>query len=1013
MSQPELPRLEQLFQAAADLPAAERPTFVAQSCGDDAALRRRLMAMLAELERDQSLAPALVTSAGGELPSLEGPGATIGRYKLLQILGEGGFGVVYMAEQQEPVQRKVALKIIKLGMDTREVVARFEAERQALAMMDHPNIARVLDGGATDAGRPYFVMELVRGVSITDYCDQNRVATRERLRLFQEVCHAVQHAHQKGVIHRDLKPSNVMVTLHDGRPVPKVIDFGIVKAMHTRLTEKTLFTEYHRFIGTPAYMSPEQAEMSGLDIDTRTDIYALGVLLYELLTGSTPFDTAQLMASGLGEVQRVIREEPPQRPSMRISAHGTAAIAQQRGIEPGELSRRLRGDLDWIVMKALEKERGRRYATASEFAADVQRHLDFDPVTAGAPSRIYRARKYVARNRTAVVAAALVMLALVLGVIGTALALVEAAAQRDAARRETANARMALDFLADTLALADPEVALSPDLSVRTLLSRAGERVGAFADNPRAEATVRATIGQAFNSLGEHQAADRQLRRADELFSAMRAPDPELHYNTLWTLTHVAFKLDRDDGMTLAHRARQLGHARIAETDAELAQAIEAFVLATQEADVATARDRFTESMQRADAVLPPSHPHWLILADSLMAGGFSMWYTPAEGETAPFLAKAHELRRRLLGEVHPDVNEALAQLVGVLSRSGRAGEAEQHIRRSLAALRQLHPDGHWQVGFAQSMLGECLHHQGQFEAAERELLAAHELLTVEWDEHSFYGFDSFYRLTALYDSWERPEPAGRFRAALRRSQFSMKHVLPWTITKTVLGPELRELEEALDQLRQRCGGGPFGIGPLSASDSAASVAGIEAAAQAVIAARRAALADDDDLGALIGRNLATWATALPPDAALVGTRRALADEVEALLQHHVVDAPLELAAILALRADLAAADGEAPAGQALARRAADVLTGAAMPQNWVTAGARLRIAESLLTQGLHAEAEALATKSLAVLEGEFGPAHKDVHAARAIVARIYTSWGNPDRAAEFAPHPTSTQENR
>src|SRR4051812_21336509 len=320
------------------------------------------------------------------MPAIEKPGDRIGRYKILQQIGEGGCGVVYMAEQSEPVRRRVALKVIKLGMDTRSVIARFEAERQALAMMDHPNIAKVLDAGATETGRPFFVMELVRGVKITDYCDETKLSTRERLDLFVQVCAAVQHAHQKGIIHRDLKPSNILVTINDGVPVPKVIDFGIAKATTgQQLTDKTLFTAFEQFIGTPAYMSPEQAVMTSLDIDTRSDIYALGVLLYELLTGRTPFDPKELLQAGFDEMRRTIREKEPERPSTRLSTMLEAdltSVAQRRHSDAPKLIHALRGDLDWIVMKALEKDRTRRFETANAMAVDIQRYLHDEPVTA-------------------------------------------------------------------------------------------------------------------------------------------------------------------------------------------------------------------------------------------------------------------------------------------------------------------------------------------------------------------------------------------------------------------------------------------------------------------------------------------------------------------------------------------------------------------------------------------------------------------------------------------------------
>jgi len=455
--------LKSILSAARQVPRERRDDYLARACAADAdgqALCAQVKALLQALDDAGEFLvdpPAVSQTLTGEQPRrAEGPlediGALVGPYKLLQRIGEGGFGVVYMAEQEQPVRRRVALKVIKLGMDTRQVIARFEAERQALTMMDHPNIARVLDAGSTVHGRPYFVMELVRGVPITRYCDDNRLTLPQRLDLFAQVCQAVQHAHAKGIIHRDLKPSNVLVTMNDERPLPKVIDFGIAKATGPKLTERTLFTEFAAIIGTPAYMSPEQAQMSALDVDTRGDVYSLGVLLYELLTGTTPFESEVLMQSGLAEMQRIIREVEPPRPSIRVCGwhtqagwhgqaqrgraatgapeHGRAfgsamasssavTVAQFRRTDPSTLIRSIRGELDWIVMKCLEKDRTRRYDTASGLAADVQRFLRDEPVLAGPPTAAYRLRKFLRRRRRWVVAACVFVLAVTLGMAGT------------------------------------------------------------------------------------------------------------------------------------------------------------------------------------------------------------------------------------------------------------------------------------------------------------------------------------------------------------------------------------------------------------------------------------------------------------------------------------------------------------------------------------------------------------------------------------------------------------------
>ncbi len=531
---------EILFDAARSLTTpAQRKAFLDQACAGDPDLRARVEELLAaEVEADQFFAegssalrsaaveqerdlspPAanapLASGSGNLNLSGEEPvGSRIAQYKLLQKIGEGGCGAVYMADQDKPVRRRVALKIIKLGMDTKAVIARFEAERQALAMMDHANIARVLDAGATDNGRPYFVMELVHGIKITEYCDQNQLDTRQRLDLFVQVCHAIQHAHQKGIIHRDIKPSNILVTLHDGVPVPKVIDFGIAKATGEQLTEKTLFTAYGHFIGTPAYMSPEQAEMSGLDVDTRSDIYSLGVLLYELLTGKTPFDSKELMESGLDQMRRTLREKEPHRPSTKLNTLQHAeltATALHRRAEPPKLRSLLRGDLDWIVMKALEKDRRRRYQTANGLAMDIERHLNNEPVIARPPSRLYRFRKLVRRNRATFVAGGAVALALIAG-LGTSTWLLfkEREAKRravDAERQQTELRRQAEDREKITQArlLVNQEKFDEADRLIRAV--------------PVTQPTSEGAA--AFRSLGEWHAFHRRWKDAADRFATL------------------------------------------------------------------------------------------------------------------------------------------------------------------------------------------------------------------------------------------------------------------------------------------------------------------------------------------------------------------------------------------------------------------------------------------------------------------------------------------------------------
>jgi serine/threonine protein kinase/tetratricopeptide (TPR) repeat protein len=749
----------------------EREAHILRACGGDERLRARVEALLRRHQSDDVLAldrvPDVDLSVTADLPpAAEQPGTVIGPYKLLEQIGEGGMGVVFMAEQTRPMRRKAALKIIKPGMDTKQVIARFEAERQALALMDHPNIARVLDAGATEAGRPYFVMELVRGIPITDYCDREKLSISHRLELFVQVCQAVQHAHQKGIIHRDLKPSNVLITLHDGVPVPKVIDFGIAKATGQQLTEKTLFTGFAQFVGTPLYMSPEQAELSGLDIDTRSDIYSLGVLLYELLTGTTPFDRETFRTAAFDEIRRIIREQEPPKPSTRLSTLGDtiAAVSGNRGSDPRKLTHSVRGELDWVVMKCLEKDRTRRYETASGLAADVRRHLQDEPVEACPPSASYRLCKSARKHRRALTtAAAFAGLLVLASVLSTILAVRATRAERQAtadrnralfaeakateerdrsltaeaaARKAAAKAEAVSKFLlADMLTEMAPGGSLGRVATVEQLLDNAAARVNqAFSGQPELEAAIHDKIGATYGALSRYDKGHRQLVAALEIQRRVLGDE---HPDTLQTTHDLAVLLTFQDKWAEAERlARKLLEIR------QRVQGNEHLETLTAMSDlgwVLTIQRKFAEAEPLARKALDVTRR---LLGDGdistvermeRLAGLHLFKSEPDEAE--PLLLAALEIRRRVSGEEHPrtleDMHE-LAWLRGVQVRLlGRqvGGESVALLRKVLEIRRRVLGEEHYNTLNTMCDLAGYLFDQGK--PAEAEPLAREALSTA------------------------------------------------------------------------------------------------------------------------------------------------------------------------------------------------------------------------------------------------------------------------------------------
>ncbi len=772
-------RIQSIFLAAIEAadPAA-RAALLTRECGDDAELRQRVAELLQAHDRSGSfldqpaVQPLTLDAPAGQwidrdasLTLTEQPGMRVGHYKLLQQIGEGGMGVVYMAEQEQPVRRKVALKIIKPGMDSAQVIARFEAERQALAMMDHPNIAKVLDAGTTESGRPYFVMELVYGVPITKFCDDSQLTPQQRLELFVPICQAIQHAHQKGIIHRDIKPSNVLVTMHDDKPVPKVIDFGVAKAIEQRLTEKSLFTAFGTVVGTLEYMSPEQAEMNAFGVDTRSDVYSLGVLLYELLTGTTPLERKRLREAAYTEVLRLIKEVEPQRPSVRLSSSGDLPkIAAARKTEPGRLSKLVRGEIDWIVMKCLEKDRSRRYDTASGLARDVERYLSDEPVEACPPSVRYRLSKFARKYRKPLAVAASFALILVAAAVLSCLLAVwamtaertaanerdhalqaedetgrerdralkaekvtglerdKAIAERERADKQAEITRAVNDFLQrDLLLQSSPFVQMGamahvdPDLKLRTVLDRAALQLGEkFRTQPLVEAALRHTIGMSYMGIGNYTAAQDHLEKSVQLFREHRGLEDADSIDAMETLG-VLYRVQR----------------KVNQAEAVVAQCLEA--------------------------------------------------------------------RRKVNGEKHPATLETMVQLGGVYLYQAKFSQAEKLVKQVLAESKGVL--GEDQVLHVQSLLAVIYRDLGKQEEAEALLVKTIEAKKRKWGERDLSLLGDMNNLATVYKNRRKyREAEALFTKCLEASRKHLTEKHPDTLWTTYRMAQLYDVQGKYDQ---------------------------------------------------------------------------------------------------------------------------------------------------------------------------------------------------------------------
>jgi tetratricopeptide (TPR) repeat protein len=983
LTSPNHEQLEQIFtEALAIVSMSERKAFLDRQCGSDRELRLHVTGLLKAHQQVGSFldTPPVDLHETRDFGKLdESAGTKIGRYKIIDKIGEGGFGSVFMAEQEEPVRRMVALKIIKLGMDTKEVIARFEAERQALALMDHPNIARVFDAGATDTGRPFFVMELVRGVSINKYCDEHRLTTRQRLELFLDVCHAVQHAHQKGIIHRDLKPTNVLVTMQEDKAIPKVIDFGIAKATSHRLTEKTLYTGFREFVGTPEYMSPDQAELNGANVDTRTDIYSLGVLLYEILTSGRPFDGEMLNSASLADILRVIREVEPPKPSTRWlvpnNAQELTELAQHHRSEPRALMRRIRGDLDWIVMKAMEKNRSRRYATAKDLADDVERHLQHLPITASAPGIAYKCRKFIRRHRAAVLTGSIAVVALIGGFALATIGLIQANSARaalkiesEAAKQAQAGAEATNSFLQQMLASVDPDRALGREVTVRYMLDEAAKRIeeGALIDQPEVEASVRMTLGETYEGLGAYETAEAHLSTASDILHSRLG---ERHPSTLRAQRSLAGILRVQGKFAAAESLLR----RTADLQAEISG---------------------------------NSHPDTLA---SLTELARALW-GPGRFEEAESIHRSTlAIQRKVLGDAHPDTIESMIHLGGVNRALGRFDQAEPLLREALQLCRRVRGEEHPQTAVAMNSLGLLLESQrsyGQAEELYRKTYGVDQHILGADHPHTLVSMNNLLRvLDAQGKSAERVplirDRLGQLARAANRADASPSdlHDYAWELLNSE-SVDLRDHASALPMALRAVD--LDGRRNANLLETLATAHRLNGNLDHAITAQREAL-EKARLGGVYNRAAieAKLVNYLIENGDLVGATAVSWNNLASRLGRTLLSGETPGTSLIA-QANKLMAEGRSAEAAAVLRGCLAIRQKEMLEGHWLIADTQSQLGAALAADGKFREAEPLLLEAHDALKDNRRVPLAQQRLAIQRIIRLYESWNNPEQVSKW-----------